>query len=1025
MKKLGLILCCLLFIGDSPRSAIPALAHDETIESYVTVQSRRDGLTRLTAERGSLAATGTQVPFVTLSNQIAELQVKLFEFDAALSTVTGSLTAARQLAANERSLLVDTQVIAGTIYIRRNEIQQAFHQLNDALELSRELKYRDGEAKSLAQMAVAYLELGKHREALSFNNQAFEIWREQENKRGTAQGLTTQGEIYMILDQIAESDAMLKSAETLWRSLNDPAELSNNLVDQNFLAIRQGQWQTALYLLNEAESLLVEKEAERYIAGKIATSFGEVYEAYGQLETALNYFREAQTLYRNADDKRAVIDASTLVGRVKARLGDYPGAIKEIQQVLTAAIETDNDLTIGLCYEDLGRVWLASGSYESARSAFESAIAHFTVINSQREIARSQIYLGQTAYLLGNLNTAESTYLKALRFFKATPDYTSEAALRFGLSKVAIQLGQLDKAREHLNRSLTLTKRLRENASSKDLRSSFLDSVHDRYETWVELLMARNEKTPGEQLEIQAFEASESGRALALLDSLHDHGRELRRPSDPLLLVEEEKLQNKEQQLIDSRAALVSRGARDEEIKKIQQELMETRSRYETLQARINTSAKFTELLWPQPSYEGIRKQLINSETSLLEYSLGDENSFAWIVTENGLKTVKLADAKTIESAANKLVALLQKVPIDGGEESQLQDAINEVSKLILEPLADQLRTSRLIIVPDGALQNVPFQVLKALPTTSDPLVAQFDIVETPSASALLTVRQERMHRRSGTKTLVGFGDAVFSADYTPASTTSMPTEPSASRSRANGSKTLPRLFYAQRELHAISALAGSDSALYTEYAATRANLIKVDLSQYRILHVVTHGVVNDAEPELSGFYLSLIDSNHQPVSGFVGLADIYKLNAPVDLVVLSACQTSLGKGQRGEGLIGLTRGFMYAGATSVVASLWEVDDEVTAELMKYFYGYMLRDGLTPPAALRAAQNTIRSQPKWKAPYFWAGFTIQGDPDVNLKASPPVPNSRSAKLIAMAALVVLLLGVGYWYRRRRRIQRKN
>jgi CHAT domain-containing protein len=278
-------------------------------------------------------------------------------------------------------------------------------------------------------------------------------------------------------------------------------------------------------------------------------------------------------------------------------------------------------------------------------------------------------------------------------------------------------------------------------------------------------------------------------------------------------------------------------------------------------------------------------------------------------------------------------------------------------------------------------------------------------------------VRAERTHRNAGKKILVGFGDAVFSADKPTSST-----ESSASRSDQNGNaKTLPRLFYAQRELLAISDLAGSESALYTKYAATRDNLLRIDLSQFRILHVVTHGILNNAEPELSGFYLSLVDSNDQPLTGFVGLADIYNLNAPLDLVVLSACQTSLGQNQRGEGLIGLTRGFMYAGAASVVASLWEVDDEVTAELMKHFYTHMLRDGMTPPAALRAAQNTIRSQSKWKAPYFWAGFTIQGDPDVNLKAPPQFIRRSFAKFIVGGVLLVSLLAVaGYWYRRRTR-----
>src|ERR1051325_11881522 len=157
--------------------------------------------------------------------------------------------------------------------------------------------------------------------------------------------------------------------------------------------------------------------------------------------------------------------------------------------------------------------------------------------------------------------------------------------------------------------------------------------------------MTRNASHPNRQLEIEASKASESGRALALLDSLYDHGRELRRPSNPLLLLEEEKLQRKEQKLIDSLAELVSRGAPEEQRNKVRNELTDTRSQFETLQARINSSAKFTNLLWPNPNYETIREQLTDPQTSLLEYSLGDKNSFAWVITKDGLKTTRLPGA--------------------------------------------------------------------------------------------------------------------------------------------------------------------------------------------------------------------------------------------------------------------------------------------------------------------------------------------------------------------------------------------
>jgi CHAT domain-containing protein len=191
----------------------------------------------------------------------------------------------------------------------------------------------------------------------------------------------------------------------------------------------------------------------------------------------------------------------------------------------------------------------------------------------------------------------------------------------------------------------------------------------------------------------------------------------------------------------------------------------------------------------------------------------------------------------------------------------------------------------------------------------------------------------------------------------------------------------LPRLLASRREANDIVAAAADETATASlDFAANRTTATAAELSRYRIVHLATHAVFNDRQPELSGVVLSFFDERGRPRDdGFLRLHDVYNLNLPVDMVVLSACQTGLGKQVRGEGLIGLTRGFMYAGAARVVASLWKVDDEATAELMKLFYRHMLRDGMSPPAALRQAQTSLRRQRRWSAPYYWAGFVLQGE----------------------------------------------
>jgi CHAT domain-containing protein len=163
------------------------------------------------------------------------------------------------------------------------------------------------------------------------------------------------------------------------------------------------------------------------------------------------------------------------------------------------------------------------------------------------------------------------------------------------------------------------------------------------------------------------------------------------------------------------------------------------------------------------------------------------------------------------------------------------------------------------------------------------------------------------------------------------------------------------------------------------DFEASRATATSPHLAQYRIVHFATHALLDNEHPELSGLVLSLVDRNGKPQNGFLDLEDVYNLNLPVDLVVLSACETGLGKEINGEGLIGLTRGFMYAGAPRVVASLWKVDDVATAELMGRFYRGMMKEGLRPAAALRRAQLAMWKQKRWTDPYYWAAFTIQGE----------------------------------------------
>jgi CHAT domain-containing protein len=309
-----------------------------------------------------------------------------------------------------------------------------------------------------------------------------------------------------------------------------------------------------------------------------------------------------------------------------------------------------------------------------------------------------------------------------------------------------------------------------------------------------------------------------------------------------------------------------------------------------------------------------------------------------------------------------------------------------------------------LIIVADGALQNIPFEALPlpesvsltqpaSTPRFLPTILLNNEVVYLPSASTMALLRTTQ--RRNFSKTLAVLADPVFDNSDARVRVNDRPPGPQADVSKgklasslrdigdtADEPFALTKLEYSLKEANAIISVAPRGSWMKaTGFKANRETATSQALKQFRMVHFATHGIINDRHPELSGVILSMVNERGQQEDGYLTLHDIYNLNLPVSLVVLSACRTGVGKHVKGEGVIGLTRGFMYAGAQRVVVSLWLVDDEATADLMKRFYRHMLgKNKLSASAALRRAKiEMAEANPQWRAPYYWAGFVLQGD----------------------------------------------
>jgi CHAT domain-containing protein len=293
----------------------------------------------------------------------------------------------------------------------------------------------------------------------------------------------------------------------------------------------------------------------------------------------------------------------------------------------------------------------------------------------------------------------------------------------------------------------------------------------------------------------------------------------------------------------------------------------------------------------------------------------------------------------------------------------------------------DELNYRRILVVADGPLYFVPFAALSD-PRTDQLLAVDHEIINTPSASALSLLRKEIAQREPPKKTIAVFADPVFEMqdERMKPSTLSDDIQLSSAAIKMDD-VPLTRLPFTRREAQAILNLVPEDKSLKAlDFQASRELILSPEIQNYKYIHLATHGFLNSTLPEQSGIILSLFSQDGHQREGFVSAGDIFNLRLKADLVVLSACRTALGKQVRGEGIMGLARAFLYAGAARVVASLWKVDDVATAEFMQTFYEGMLGDAhLPPPEALRAAQLKMMNDRRWQSPYYWAAFVLQGD----------------------------------------------
>ncbi|MBP5977619.1 CHAT domain-containing protein, partial [Brasilonema sp. CT11] len=556
--------------------------------------------------------------------------------------------------------------------------------------------------------------------------------------------------------------------------------------------------------------------------------------------------------------------------------------------------------------------------------------------------------------------------------------------------------GNLQAARTNVEAAIKIIEELRTKIDRQELRTSYFATQQDVYKLYIDLLMQLHKKEPSQGYDALALHVSERSRARSLIELLTEANAKILKGANPELVQQERNLL----QQIDARDTLrrnleTSPNKNDStkaSIQKLTTEIEDLLRQHQELQAKIRTtSPEYAKLTNPNPEKDILKlpqiQQQLDKDTLLLQYSLGEEHSYLWAVTPTSMQVYTLPGQKEIEKVAQGFREDSQQVTTT---DLAIQSA-KQLSQLILAPVADKLPGKRLVIVADGGLQTIPFGALADITSNKyQPLIINHEIINLPSASTIAIQRQKLANRQSAPKSIAVLADPVYSATDERVTgkpeNTQLGSELEVERSALNRSaRSLKRngwerLPYTADEAKAI--LKSIPAATSLEALSFDANYnwaTSKTLNQFRILHFATHGFVNQEQPELSGIVLSLFDKKGKPIRGYLRLEDLFNQDYPAELIVLSACQTGLGKNVNGEGLVGLTRGLMYAGAARVMLSLWQVSDEGTSILMQEFYTEMLQQKKTPSEALRAAQRKLWENPKWHSPYYWAGFTVQGE----------------------------------------------
>ncbi len=952
----------------------------------------------------------------------------------------------------------------------------AFKALNKSLEIDGKNDYSEGKVISLSLLSLISRQKGDVKKSENYYKQALDLSKTSPTDAARAYALFSAGMFNFYYGDMKKTIEYFLQANSFAEKTDDVSLITQTLLFIGFSYGREGQPLSGLQKMQEAlrkcqeakylrgqtlahfgigflsmlmdekqQALDAYKRAEELFPqdfewlerAKLYNSIAAIYEEYGVLSLGEIYRQRALEFYQKANYPYGQLATLPSLAKLKYLKGEKALGKNLYDEALTLAEKLNDEFYLAIIKEDLGDLKLKDNLFDEAISNYQAAFQVYKKLKIKYPKVENS--LGKAFEKKGDFVTARNYYNTALETNRNIRDMLSGAENLYNLAGLNLTEGNLTESLLQIEESLKITETLYNNVTNSKLQTNYLSNVFDRYELYINLLMKMDQQSPQKNYAIEALQAAEKSRGRFMLEKLSLSEADFTKDADAETVKREKEIRVLLNAKADKLTSLLSRKAEKSETDKISGELHELENELADIKAKLKqNSPVYSAIKNPEPfNIEEFQNEVLDEDSLLLEFSLGTSESYLWLVGKNEVSSYILPARAEIESKVEILRELIgarirkKDETLEDHQaritkaDNEFPEAARQLSRMLFGQIAGKLAHKRLIIVPDGKLHYLP---VSALPFpnsgTDEPILLSNEVIYEPSASTLALIAKNQRQIQETSKKLLVFSDPVFTEED---SRFSVKTETAVNIKENAGDNlrfaenldSLPRLSESKDEGDSIVKIAGaSNSDIFTGFAATREQFLKANVSDYKILHFATHGLIDETRPELSGIIFSRFSEKRENLDEFVRLQDIYGLNLNADLVVLSACETGVGKEVKGEGLLSLNNAFLQVGAKTVLSSLWKVEDAATVELMKNFYQIIAEEKTTSSKALQKAQKKLWESGRYKSPFYWAAFTMQGD----FRRVPEISSSRGwsyTPLFLILIPVIFSVGIFAFFKRRK------